>query len=155
MTAEAKSMQHLSQVDACAGDVMRRSLMVVTCAWLCMGCDAQPLQKNLEPAPSGQGEATLPAIPAHLPSAVVDDVTRRTGTAREAVKILVAEAVTWSDGSLGCPEPGMIYTQALVRGYRIVASVDDRRFEYHAGTQGPPKFCPADRVAPPVADDRI
>ena len=37
----------------------------------------------------------------------------------DQVKVLTVESVTWSDGSLGCPEPGMMYTQALVRGHRI------------------------------------
>jgi hypothetical protein len=58
--------------------------------------------------------------------------------------------VTWSDGSLGCPEPGMLYTQALVRGYRIVLQAGDERLEYHAGKSGQPKFCPADKAIPPV-----
>ena len=52
---------------------------------------------------------------------------RRAGRCRQALrawkradlKVLSAEAVTWSDGSLGCPEPGMMYTQALVPGYRV------------------------------------
>ena len=47
------------------------------------------------------------------------DAAQRAGVALDQVKVLTVESVTWSDGSLGCPEPGMMYTQALVRGYRI------------------------------------
>ena len=43
------------------------------------------------------------------------------------------EEVTWRDGSIGCPEPGMNYTQALVPGIRVVLELDGRRYEYHAG----------------------
>jgi hypothetical protein len=28
-------------------------------------------------------------------------------------EVVSAKAVTWSDGSLGCPEPGKLYTQAF------------------------------------------
>ena len=34
------------------------------------------------------------------------------------------EEVTWSDGSRGCAEPGMMYTQALIDGSRITLRVD-------------------------------
>jgi hypothetical protein len=100
-------------------------------------------------------QANHGAVPADLQSAVIEDVARRSGKQRDAVSIMLAESVTWSDGSLGCPEPGALYTQALVRGYRVVAVAGDQRFEYHAGLKGPPKFCPADRVLPPAPDDRV
>ena len=41
--------------------------------------------------------------------------------------------MTWRDGSIGCPEPGMNYTQALVPGIRVVLELDGARYEYHAG----------------------
>jgi hypothetical protein len=44
----------------------------------------------------------------------------------------------------------MLYTQALVRGYRIVLQAGDERLEYHAGKSGQPKFCPAEKAIPPV-----
>ena len=43
------------------------------------------------------------------------------------------DEVTWRDGSIGCPEPGMNYTQALVPGIRVVLELDGVRYEYHAG----------------------
>ena len=54
------------------------------------------------------------------------DAENRTPTARADIKVLSAEAVTWPDGSLGCPQPGMMYTQALVPGFRIVLQAADR-----------------------------
>jgi hypothetical protein len=82
--------------------------------------------------------------------AALDDATRRSGQARSAITVVSAESVTWSDGSLGCPEPGMLYTQALVPGYRVVLQAGEERLEYHAGARGQPKFCPAANVIPPV-----
>ena len=39
-------------------------------------------------------------------------------------------AVTWNDGSLGCPEPGMFYTQALVDGYHVILQAGDEELDY-------------------------
>jgi hypothetical protein len=33
----------------------------------------------------------------------------------------------WNDGSLGCPEPGMMYTQALVNGYWLIIEAGVKR----------------------------
>jgi hypothetical protein len=64
----------------------------------------------------------------------------------------LAEAVTWPDGSLGCPQPGRAYTQALVRGYRIQIVAGDRTLEYHASLRGVPFLCPPERIQPPTTD---
>ena len=42
----------------------------------------------------------------------------------EDVTVVSYEDVTWPDGALGCPEPGMSYTQALVPGARLVLEAD-------------------------------
>ena len=39
-------------------------------------------------------------------------------SAASAVVLTRAEQVTWPDGSLGCPEPGRSYSQALIAGFR-------------------------------------
>jgi hypothetical protein len=46
------------------------------------------------------------------------------------------QAVTWSDGSLGCPQPGVFYTQALVPGYWVVLQVGDQEYDYRASERG-------------------
>jgi len=81
------------------------------------------------------------------------DAARRTGLKRTELEVLSAEAVTWSDGSLGCPQPGMMYTQALVPGFRIRIRAGAETLDYHAGRRGPATFCPAERVVPPVSGD--
>lgn len=46
--------------------------------------------------------------------------------------------VEWSDGSLGCPRPGMMYTQAIVPGYKLIFSDGSRSYEVHTGKRGTP-----------------
>jgi hypothetical protein len=48
------------------------------------------------------------------------------------IVFLEAESVTWPDGSLGCPQEGMVYAQVLTPGYLIRLQSGDQEFEYHA-----------------------
>ena len=41
---------------------------------------------------------------------------------------------TWNDGSLGCPQPGELYTQALVDGFQVLLEVDGEEFDYRVGS---------------------
>jgi hypothetical protein len=85
--------------------------------------------------------------------AVLVDAAQRTGLKRADLKVLSAEAVTWSDGSLGCPQPGMMYTQALVQGYRVRIQAGGQVLDYHAGRSGQPTLCPTERSVEPISAD--
>lgn len=97
-------------------------------------------------------ETTLPSVPPKnpntAPETLVDkailDLVTRTEVSPDDVTVVVAEAVTWPDGALGCPQPGMSYTQALVDGSRVHLFADGRLFIYHAGGDGEPFLCPSD-----------
>lgn len=41
------------------------------------------------------------------------------------------ESITWSDTSLGCPEPGKFYAQVLTPGYRVVLEAEEEEYAYH------------------------
>jgi len=83
----------------------------------------------------------------------LDDAARRTGRDASTLKIISSEAVTWPDGSLGCPEPGKLYTMALVPGYRIRIQAGDWVLDYHASRRGYLVLCPPERSADPVPDN--
>jgi hypothetical protein len=91
------------------------------------------------------------SVPQSMLDSALDDAATRASIDRAKITVVSAGAVTWSDGSAGCPEPGMMYTQALVPGYRIVLQAGEQVLNYHAGRGGVSKFCPADRVMPPSA----
>ncbi|MGH3649360.1 MAG: hypothetical protein ACRDU9_01525 [Acidimicrobiia bacterium] len=78
-----------------------------------------------------------------LTGMAVADLARRLGVGPDEIEVLKVEAVTWPDGSLGCPEPGKIYTQALVDGHRIVLQHDERVYLYHSGQGDEPFLCPS------------
>ena len=87
--------------------------------------------------------------------AALTDAAKRTGLNRADLKVLSAEAVTWSDGSLGCPRPGKMYTQALVPGYRIRVQANDEMLDYHASARGHFLLCPAGRALDPARRDDV
>lgn len=113
-----------------------------------------PVHPTFLPTPPGDlpgtpsGAPTDPAgdpITGPLPDNVLDlpgvrdavaaEAQRRGVTAGEVAVVSYA-AVTWSDGSIGCPQPGMMYTQALVPGHLLVLEVGGERASYHAAGHG-------------------
>ena len=99
-------------------------------------------------------EAHAVANPAWV-DAAIDDAARRTASRREQVTVESLASVTWPDGALGCPEPGRLYTQSLVPGYRLVLRVGEQRLLYHAGNRGTFTFCPAERATLPAATGTV
>lgn len=75
-------------------------------------------------------------VPQDLLKQMVDDLSERLGVSAGAIVVQRAEAVVWRDGSLGCPQPGRNYTQALVNGYRVTLAAGDQVYHYHASDSG-------------------
>jgi hypothetical protein len=89
---------------------------------------------------------TIPAgvtgdVPQDLLSAVIADAADRTGVAPQEIVVVRGEAVVWPDGSLGCPIPGEVYTQATVDGFWIVLSAAGSDHDYRATAAGYFKLC--------------
>jgi len=70
-----------------------------------------------------------------------DDLSTRLEIDVSAITLLSAEAVNWSDASLGCPQPGMVYAQVITSGYLIVLEAAGVNFEYHAGRSTEVVYC--------------
>ena len=106
---------------------------------------------------SGQQVSTT-AIPREVRRAVVADAAKRFNVAESAVVLTRAEQVTWPDGSLGCPQPGRMYTQMLVAGFRVAAKTTEGELTYHTDGRGNVVNCasgmagqrPVDAVRKPV-----
>jgi hypothetical protein len=97
-------------------------------------------------APAGE-TVTGASVPREVRRAVVADAARRFQVAESAVVLSRAEQVTWNDGSLGCPQPGQMYTQMLVSGYRIIATTSAGQMEYHTDSHGFVVTCGGGAVA--------
>lgn len=99
-----------------------------------------PSAETVPVLPEGTPVATA-SVPRAVRRAVVADAAKRFNVAESAVVLVRAEQVTWSDGSLGCAEPGGIYTQALVPGYLIVARTDAGELAYHTDSRALARSC--------------
>jgi len=82
-------------------------------------------------------------VPADLLGEIIDDLVAQESLARENIEVERAESVIWSDGALGCPKPGEMYTQAQVPGYWIVLKSGDRQYDYRASEKGHFRRCSA------------
>lgn len=89
------------------------------------------------------GPISTPGTPADVPpahwDAIVADLAKRGVTGEP--ELVSAEAVTWNNGALGCPEPGLSYTQVMVDGMQVIVTVDGKAYDYRFGTTDTPKLC--------------
>lgn len=83
----------------------------------------------------GEGEVVIDERLADLIDQAILDVSNHLGADPSDVSIVSAESVVWPDGSIGCPQPGMLYAQVQVDGVRIVLAVDNELYAYHSGGQ--------------------
>jgi len=107
------------------------------------------------PNPPAQPERPMNPTLESITEAVLEDAATRTGIARANLKVEGAIAVTWPDGSLGCPQPGMNYTMALVPGYRIKLRAGAQVLDYHASRRGYFVLCPAGMAVEPMVDESM
>ena len=95
----------------------------------------------VEPVESESGEAAIGEVPAALLEQILANAADVADVDIEAIEVLRAESVTWNDGSLGCPERGMMYTQALVEGYQVVLDAAGAELDYRATENGDFRLC--------------
>jgi hypothetical protein len=62
------------------------------------------------------------------------DLAQRLSLAPEAVRLVSVKAVEWSDASLGCPQPGMMYAQVITPGFRVALEAEGQTYDYHTDT---------------------
>jgi hypothetical protein len=82
-----------------------------------------------------------------------EDLAGRLSVGVDQIDLIEAEAVVWPDSSLGCPRPGMMYTQVQHDGSLIRLRVGKRIYDYHSGGNRPPFLCEqatkSDGLVPP------
>jgi hypothetical protein len=113
-----------------------------------------------EAVQSGEGLSPLPApgrepspvqakVPQGILEPILDKAAELAEVAREQLVMVRAEPAVWNDGSLGCPEPGMMYTQALVNGYWVVIDAAGQTYDFRVDRSGRFQLCPPGRGQPP------
>lgn len=70
-----------------------------------------------------------------------EDLADRLKVETEQIELVEFKAVVWPDSSLGCPQPGMAYTQVQREGYLISLRFEGKLFDYHGGGNRAPFLC--------------
>jgi len=129
---------------------------LLLCLWL-MACAPPPAAAPTQPSPGETATVTStataeptrlatlqPALPAErvimdsldatgklLVAQARQDLAGRLNIDAQAATLVSADAMRWSDSSLGCPQPGMMYAQVITPGYRFVFDVAGQQYDYH------------------------
>ena len=99
-----------------------------------------------EPAPASdviRDAAALSADGQRMLEVARDRLAADRQLERDQLTFVEGQFVTWSDGSLGCPDPAAIYLQVLTPGYRFVLGLGDNRFEVHTDLKDGSVVCPS------------
>jgi hypothetical protein len=92
------------------------------------------------PVPSISRQTSSPDEQAAVDAALAD-AAAHLGVSRADLQVERVEPHEWSDSSLGCPRPGLLYSQILTPGYLIVIRGAGKQLEYHADTRGRVMLC--------------
>ena len=89
-----------------------------------------------EPSPLPESGLGPQGVPEELLEDMVADLAARLQVRPDQISLVKAEAVTWRDSSLGCPEKGVSYLQVLTPGFRVVLSHGSAAYDYRADQRG-------------------
>ena len=104
-----------------------------------------PMQWTTEsPIPSGSNFD-------HLTQLAISNLAQRLKLDSQLVTVIEAQPVTWPDASLGCPQPGMMYTQNTTPGMRVILAAAGKQYEYHTDTSHSVVLCKKDDISTVVS----
>jgi hypothetical protein len=92
--------------------------------------------KATEPPPMASPQLpvrTTPAGEAAAQEQAIADLAARLNIAPSAISVVSQDSAVWPNAGLGCPQPGIGYTEVQIDGMRIILSYAGIRYEYHSG----------------------
>lgn len=87
---------------------------------------------RLETAPPLPPGGTPVPLDADRLEAIRADLERRDAPTDDLV-VVSARALTWNDGSWGCPQPDTAYPQAVVQGLQVIVEAGAVQHDYRFG----------------------
>lgn len=70
-------------------------------------------------------------IAQNLVQIAIKDLAERLQINVDQIRLASIEAVEWSDSSLGCPQMGVMYTQVITPGYKLILEANGKTYPYH------------------------
>jgi hypothetical protein len=119
---------------------MRKALFIFILFILSFTACAQESTPTREPGmpeseeQSASTESSAELTPAE--DAAVAHLSETLGIAADKITVVATEEVEWPDGCLGIRWEGLVCTDAITPGYRIVLDANGRKVEYHSDEDG-------------------
>jgi hypothetical protein len=117
------------------------------------GCGQNPGSPSTPAAATTPPQAAVAAVVSPVPgsnlspeeqqvvAAALQDAATQLGVAASELSLQQIEAREWGDSSLGCPQPGNLYSQIVTPGFLIVINSRGKQLEYHSDTRGRVVLC--------------
>ena len=107
---------------------------------------AEPTTTTVEPTTTTAGPTTTETSQGHetgdpVEAMAIADLATRLGVGHADIVVTLNEPVTWTDGSAGCPQPGLSYIQVLLDGVRIILEHQGVEYAYHQMDGQDPFLC--------------
>ena len=103
----------------------------------------EPTSTQPAPTTTPVPPTTLPPTSTHIPvdippaqRAAVQALAAALGISVDQIKLVSIEAVEWPDGCLGVGRVGVLCTQVITPGFRIVLEANGKQYEYHTSADG-------------------
>lgn len=131
------------------------ALLIGTAALALVACDAQEARPTRLPPPTldtstVKTSVDTTAVPKPIIERLLDTVARASGAAREDIVIEQAQAATWGDTSMGCPQPNRDYLQRIVQGYWVVMHAGGQEYDYRIDQSGREQRCTGSTRQAPI-----
>ena len=118
------------------------ALLAATTMFLLMACRGEAPSGNS--GSGGEAASQVPTEAADQQTATLNELqglarevlAKRLSVPAESLALVKDEAVQWADASLGCPQEGMMYAQAITPGHRMTFRHNDDTFEVHTADAG-------------------
>jgi hypothetical protein len=120
----------------------KKSVLAIILTLSFLSACAQPTPIAVQPSPT-VGSTEVPPTPTHVPVdltpaqiAAVQEVSKKYNLPVAQIQIASTEAVTWSNGCLGVVIPGVLCTDVMTQGFRILLTANGQQFEIHTNQDG-------------------
>lgn len=116
----------------------------LACTLLLAACGPSSIPQVTTPVAPSTSAAVVPTVNPEAQSAVdaaLKDAASHLGADAASLRVDQVEARQWNDSSLGCPQPGDLYSQIVTPGFLIVISSDTRQLEYHSDARARVVLC--------------
>lgn len=127
---------HRSRSARAAAPLVLLATVLVACGAGSTGASLRPEGSFDRPTVGPSAPPVTGEAPPGVVAAAMAVVAEATGADMSTATIVEAEAVEWSDGALGCPEPDLMYIQVITPGYRIVIDVGGEEYDVRTNDDG-------------------